>query len=70
MCNRAATIPQGAKTDTDATVLETKLSLNWTGPYKFIAVGPCSYTDAPNGFHLSAKLLHFYLLSDIPGADA
>ena len=29
--NTAATIRQGAKTDTDAKVLKTKLSLNWTG---------------------------------------
>ena len=30
--NTAATIPQGAKTDTDAKVLKVKLSRNWTGP--------------------------------------
>ena len=30
MYNTAATIRQGAKTDTDAKVLKAKLSLNWT----------------------------------------
>ena len=38
--NTAATIPQGAKTDTDTKVLKTKLSLNWTGPYQVLQVGP------------------------------
>ena len=28
------------KTDTDAKVFKVKLSLNWTGPYKILAVGP------------------------------
>ena len=41
MYNTAATIRQGAKTDTDAKVPKAKLSLNWTGPYKVLAVGPC-----------------------------
>ena len=45
--NTAATIRQGAKTDTDAKVLKAKLSLNWTGPYKVLAVGPCTPTDTP-----------------------
>ena len=40
--NTAATIRQGAKTDTDAKVLKAKLSLNWTGLYKVLAVGPCT----------------------------
>ena len=30
--NTAATIRQGAETDTDAKVLKAKLSLHWTGP--------------------------------------
>ena len=38
--NTAITIRQGAKTDTDAKVLKAKLSLNWTGPYKVLTVGP------------------------------
>ena len=38
--NAAATIPQGAKSGTDAKVLKEKLSLNWTGPFKILTVGP------------------------------
>ena len=38
--NTAATIRQDAKPDTDAKVLEDKLSLNWTGLYKVLAIGP------------------------------
>ena len=40
--NTAATIRQGAKTNTDIKALKAKLSLNWTGPYKFLVVGPCT----------------------------
>ena len=36
----AATTCQGVKTDADAKVLKAKLSLNWTGPYKVLTVGP------------------------------
>ena len=47
--NMAATIRQGAKMDADAKVLKAKLSLNWTGPYKVLAVGPCTPADTPDG---------------------
>ena len=47
--NTAATIRQGAKTDTDAKILKIELSLNWTGPYKVLAVGPCTPADTPDG---------------------
>ena len=43
--NTAATIRQGAKTDTDVKALKDKLSLNWTGPSKVLAVGPCTPAD-------------------------
>ena len=56
--NTAATIRQGVKPDTDAKALKTKLSLNWTGPYKVLAVGPCSSVDTPDGSSLGAKLLY------------
>ena len=36
--NSASTIRQGAKKGTDATVLKTKLSLNWNGSFKILAV--------------------------------
>ena len=68
--NTAATIRQGAKTDTDAKVLKTKLSLNWTGPYKVLGVGPCTPADTPYGSSLSANILHLDPPSHMPGADA
>ena len=46
--NTAATIRQGAKTDTDAKVLKVELSLNRMGPYKVLAVGSCSPADTPD----------------------
>jgi len=46
--NSASTIRQGAKKDTDATVLKTKLSLNWNGPFKILAVGPAPASDTPD----------------------
>ena len=39
----------GAKTETDPKVLKTKLLINWTGPYKVLAVGPCTPADTPDG---------------------
>ena len=67
--NTAATIRQSAKPDTDAKVLKDKLALNWTGPYKVLAVGPCSSADTPFGSPLGAKLLCSDLPSDMAGAD-
>ena len=58
--NVVATIRQGAKPDTIAKVLKARLSLNWTDPYKVLAVGPCSLTDAPDGSPLGeAPVLGF-----------
>ena len=68
--NTAATIRQGAKTDTDAKVLKAKLSINWTGPYKVLAVGPYTPADTPDDSTLGDKLLYLDLPSDMPGADA
>ena len=70
MYNTAATIHQGAKTDTDGKVLKAKLSLDWTGPHKVLAVGPCTPVYAPDGSPLGDKLLYLDLPSDMPGADA
>ena len=64
MYNTAATVRQGAKTDTDTNVLKAKLSLTWTGPYKVLAVGPCSSSDTPDGSPLGAKFLYWDLPSD------
>ena len=67
--NTAATIHQGAKPDKDAKVLKAKISLNWTGPYKVLAVGPCCSADTPDGSPLGTKLLLYLdLPSDMPGS--
>ena len=55
MYNSASTIRQGAKANTDAKVLKTNLALNWTRPYKVVAVGPCSSADTPDGSPLGCK---------------
>ena len=68
--NTAVTIHQGAKTETDAKVLRAKTSLNWTGPYNALAVGPCSSADTPDGSLFSAKLLYMDLPSDMAHADS
>ena len=68
--NKAATICQGAKPDTDAKVRKAKLLLNWTGPYKVLALGPCSSGDTPDGSPLGAKLLCLDLPCDMPGTGA
>ena len=68
--NTAATICQGAKTDTDAKVLKAKLSLNWTSPYNVLTVGPCTLADTPDGSPWGAKLLYLDPPSDMPSADA
>ena len=41
----ASTTHQGVKANTDTKVLKAKLALNWTGPYKILAVGPCSAAE-------------------------
>ena len=68
--NTAATIRQGAKKGTDATVLKTKLSLNWIGPFKILAVGPTPASDTPDGRSLHDRLLYLDLSSDLPGRDS
>ena len=70
MYNSASTIRQGVKANTDAKVLKAKLALNWAGPYKVLAVGPCSSADTPDGLPLGDDLLYFDLPSDLPGSDA
>ena len=57
-----------AKSGTDAKVLREKL--NWTGPFKTLAVGPSPSDFTPSGFPLAAKLLYLDLPSDMPGPDA
>ena len=66
----AATIRQGAKFGTDAKVLKAKLSLNWAGPFKILAVGPAPSDSTPGGRPLAAKFIYLDLPNDMPGADA
>ena len=66
----ALTIRQGAKAGKDAKVFETKFALNWTGPYKILAVDPCPSSDTPDGSPLGGKLFYLDLPTDMPGADA
>ena len=68
--NFASTIRQGVKANTDAKVLKAKLALDWTGPYKILAVGPCSAAETPDGSPLGSNLLYLDLPSDLPGSDA
>ena len=68
--NTAATIRQGLRKGADNKVFKEKLSLNWTGPFKIIAVGPSSTADTPDGRPLGDKLLHFDLPSNLSGSAA
>ena len=55
--NSAPTICQGVKANTDAKVLKAQLALNWTGPYKILAVGPYYAAETPDGLPLGSSLL-------------
>ena len=68
--NTAATIRQEAKSGTDAKVLKAKLSLNWTGPLKILAICPSPAEAITDGRPLAAKLLYLDLPNDMPSADA
>ena len=70
MYNSASTIRQGVKANTDAEVLKAKLALNWTAPYKILAVGPFSAAETPDGSPLGSNLLYLDLPRDLPGSDA
>ena len=68
--NSAATIRQGLRKGADNKVLKEKLSLNWTGPFKIIAVGPAPAADTPDGRPLGDKLLYLDLPSNLSGPAA
>ena len=70
MYNSASTIYQGVKANTDAKVLKAKLALNGTGPYKVLAVGPCSSAGTPDISPIGDNLLYLDLVSDFPCSDA
>ena len=67
--NSAATIRQGARKVTDAIVVKTKLSFNWIGPFKILAVGSAPASAVLDGRPLHDKLLYFDLPSDITRRD-
>ena len=48
-------------------VHKEQLSLNWTGPFKILAVGPSSAADTPDGHPLGDKLLYLDLPSNLSG---
>ena len=58
------------KAKTDAKAIKAKLALNWTVPYKILAVGPCSAAETPDGSPLGSNLLFLDLPPDLPGSDA
>ena len=69
-CNSASIIRQGVKANTDAKVLKAKLALNWTGPYKILAVDLCSAAETSDGSPLGNNFLYLDRPSDLPGSDA
>ena len=68
--NSASTIRLGVKANAHAKVLKAKLALNWTGPYKVPAVGPCPAAETPDGSPLGSNLLYLDLPSHLPCSDA
>ena len=59
--NTTATIRKGLRNGVDSKVLKGKLSLNWTGSFKIIAVGPSPAANQPDGRPLGDKLLYLDL---------
>ena len=49
-------------------VLKSKLSLNWSGPFKVLRVGPCA--SAPDGQPVGEKLLYLELPPGLRGPSA
>ena len=68
MYNTAATIRQGATKDAGGGVLKRKLALNWTGPYKILAVGPCPAAASPDTRPVGEKLIFLDLPLDMLGS--
>ena len=46
-------------------MLKAKLVLNWTGPYKILAVDLCSAAEISDGLPLRSNLLYLDLPSDL-----
>ena len=62
--NPQATVGQVVSEDNSHLV--TKLSLNWTGPYKILEMGPGL---GPDGRPVADKTLYLYFPTDMPGQD-
>ena len=62
--NPQATVGQGASEDNSHLV--TKLSINWTGSYKILVMGPGL---GPDGRPVADKTLYLDLPADMPGKD-
>ena len=58
------------KANADAKVLKAKRALTWTGPYKVLAVGPCSSAETLDGSPLGDNLLYLDHPSDLGGSYA
>ena len=65
-----ATIRQGMRKGVDNEFLKDKLSLNWTGPFKIVAVSPSPAANQPDGYPLGDKLLFLDLPSNMSGPAA
>ncbi len=65
--NSVLTAQQSKSADEDR-ALKSKLSLNWTGPFKVLKVGPCD--SAPDGKPLGDKLLYLELPLGVRGVNA
>ena len=63
--NTAAGIRQGLHKGVDNKVFKEKLSLNWIGPFKIVAVGPSPAATQPDGRPLGDKLLYLDLPSNL-----
>ena len=68
--NTAATIRQGLHKGVDNKFLKEKLSLDWTGPFEIVAVGPSPAATQPDERRLGDKLLYLDLPSNLYGPAA
>ena len=68
--NTTATIRQGLRKGGNNKVLKEKQSLNWTGPFRTVAVGPSPAANQPDGCPLGDKRLYLDLPSNLSGVTA
>ena len=67
MYNSAMTT-QRSKDEDGEHALKSKLSLNWTGPFKILLVGPCD--SAPDGKPRRRQVLYLELPTGMRGMSA